>query len=181
MTQAPNSQIVGVFHDRAAVEAAIELLQSHGLDRSQLAILGKADAIRERLGLQVDSTPSVPPSADAAPVDQSDKQNITPLLAGIPAYVAAALAAGVAVASGGTLAGAAVAALLGAAGGGAIGAGAAGLFRDSVEDSYVEQLAQGGILLLVHPRSQEDLVQARTVLAEHADQHIETAPDRAMT
>ena len=181
MSQAPNSQIVGVFHDRAEVEAAIELLQSHGLERSQLAVLGKADAISERLGLQVDGAPSGPPSAAGTPVDESDKQNVTPLLAGIPAYVAAALAAGVAVASGGTLAGAAVAALLGAAGGGAIGAGAAGLFRDSVENSYAEQLVQGGILLLVHPRSQENLVRARAVLAKHADQQMETAPDRAMT
>ena len=118
--------------------------------------------------------------AESAPVDESEKQNVTPLLAGVPAYVAATLAAGVAIASGGTLAGAAVAALLGGAGGGVLGAGAAGLFRGSVDESYAEQLASGGILLLVHPRTNEDLERAREILGEHAERQIETPPDRTM-
>jgi hypothetical protein len=180
VSEAPEVQIVGVFHDRAAVETAIEMLQSRGLERSQLALLGSADAVREQLGLQVaESTPASTESD--APVDESEKQNMTPLLAGLPAYFGAVLAAGVAVASGGTLAGAAVAALLGGAGGGVLGTGAAGLFRGSVEDSYQQQLALGGILLLVHPRTEEDVATAKSVLAEHADRQITTAPDRTMT
>ena len=180
MSEAPQVQIVGVFHDREAVEKAIETLQSRGIERSQLALLGSADAVRGQLGLPVAA--GSPRVAEAeAPVDESDEQNMTPLLAGVPAYLGAVLAAGVAVASGGTLAGAAVAALLGGAGGGVLGTGAAGLFRGGVERSYEEQLAAGGILLLIHPRSEEDLVTARAVLAEHADRQITTAPDRAMT
>lgn len=178
MSEAPNTQIIGVFHDRASVEAAIELLQSHGLERSQLAVLGSADAIRERLGMPMQHGDG--DEAASAPIDESEKQNVTPLLAGVPAYVAATLAAGVTIASGGTLAGAAVAALLGGAGGGVLGAGAAGLFRGSVDEAYSEQLAHGGILLLVHPRSGEDLERARAVLAEHAERKIETPPDRVM-
>jgi hypothetical protein len=179
MSEAPNTQVIGVFHDRASVEAAIELLQSHGLERSQLAVLGSADTIRERLGMEVASSGDGDRS-DSAPIDESEKQNVTPLLAGVPAYVAATLAAGIAIASGGTLAGAAVAALLGGAGGGVLGAGAAGVFRDTVDQSYAEQLTRGGVLLLVHPRSAEDLERARSVLAQHADRQIETPPDRAM-
>lgn len=178
MSEAPNTQIIGVFHDRASVEAAIELLQSHGLERSQLAVLGSADAIRQRLGMEVGAEDGQ--REGSAPIDETEKQNVTPLLAGVPAYVAATLAAGVTIASGGTLAGAAVAALLGGAGGGALGAGAAGLFRGAVDESYAEQLAHGGILLLVHPRSTEDLARARAVLAEHAERQVETPPDRAM-
>jgi hypothetical protein len=106
---------------------------------------------------------------------------MTPLLAGMPAYIGAVLAAGVAVASGGTLAGVAVAALLGGAGGGAVGAGAAGWFRGSVEETYARQLDQGGILLLVHPRAEDDVRHAQEVLARHADHQVETAPDRALT
>ena len=181
MSEPPQTQIIAVFHERDALERAIEMLQSHGLERSQLSILGTADAVRGRLGLPV-AEPGDPgaPGTDT-PVDESEKQNMTPLLAGMPAYVGAVLAAGVAVASGGTLAGAAVAALLGGAGGGALGAGAAGAFRGSVDENYAEQLAQGGILLLVHPRSEEDVVHARSVLAEHADRQIETPPDRQLT
>ena len=179
MTSAPASQIIGVFQDRDGLERAIEMLQSHGLERSQLSVLGSADAIRGRLGLPVPGSGAE--SAQGAPVDESEKQNMTPLLAGVPAYLGAVLAAGVAVASGGTLAGVAVAALLGGAGGGALGAGAAGAFRGAVDDTYAEQLTQGGILLLVHPRSEEDVAHAREVLARHADRQVETSPDRTLT
>lgn len=181
MSEPPQLQIIGVFHDRAALERAIEMLQSNGIERSQLTILGSADAVRSRLGLTVAAGPSAGSTGESAPVDQSEEQNMTPLLAGLPTYVGAVLAAGVAVASGGTLAGAAVAALLGGAGGGVLGAGAAGAFRGSVEDGYQEQLAKGGILLLVHPRSDDDVARARSVLAEHADRQVEMAPDRSVT
>jgi hypothetical protein len=180
VSEAPEIQIIGVFHDRGAVEEAIEALQSHGLERGQLAILGTADAVRERLGLPIEE-PGAGNADVQAPVDGSEKQNMTPLLAGVPAYLGAVLAAGVTVASGGALAGAAVAALAGAAGGGALGGAAAGLFRGQVESSYEEQLAKGGILLLVHPRKPEDVETAKAILGRHADRQVETEPDRGMT
>lgn len=180
MSEAPRTQVVGVFDDRDRLEAAIEMLQSRGFERSQLTVLGTADAVRKRLGLAV-SPPDEPGGQFETPVDESEKQNVTPLLAGVPAYIGAVLAAGVTVASGGTLAGAAVAALLGATGGGVLGASAAGAMRDSVDSSYEEQLAKGGILLLVHPRSAEDVARAQAVLSQHATRTVETAPDRALT
>lgn len=179
MSQAPEMQVVGVFHDRDRLDAAIEMLQSHGIERSQLTVLGSADSLRERLGLEV-SPPSDPAGQIEAPVDKSEEQNITPLVAGVPAYLAATLAAGVTVASGGTLAGVAVAALLGGAGGGLLGASAAGAMRGEVEDSYAEQLEKGGILLLVHPRTPEDLDNAKRVLEQHAQRTVETEADRPL-
>ena len=101
MSEAPQVQIVGVFRDRKDAENAIETLQSRGIERSQLALLGSADAVREQLGLTVAEGPAADKEAKA-PVDASEKQNMTPLLAGVPAYRGAVLAAGVAVASGGT-------------------------------------------------------------------------------
>ena len=98
-------------------------------------------------------------------MEKSEQQNVTPLLAGVPAYMGAVLAAGVAVASGGTLAGAAVAAL----------------FRGEVERSYEEQIAKGGILLLVHPRTPEDVTNAKEILNRHATRAVETEPDRDLT
>jgi hypothetical protein len=181
VSEAPETEIIGVFHDRDAVERAIETLQSHGIERGQLTILGTADAVRERLGMTVDAPGSSATADEQAPVDKSEEQNITPLLAGVPLYLGAVLAAGVTVASGGTLAGAAVAALAGAAGGGLVGGSAAGLFRGQVESGYEEQLAKGGILLLVHPRTAEDLDNAKAVLARHADRQVETEPDRSLT
>jgi hypothetical protein len=175
MTEENPAEIVAVFHDRESLEKALEELQSHGLERSQLAILGTEDAVRHRLGLPV--TESSAETAEVeAPVDRSDQNNVARLLAGLPAYVGAVLAAGVAVASGGTLAGAAVAALAAGAGGGLVGAGAVKIFKDQVEGAYAEQLQQGGILLLVHPRSPEDIVNAKAILARRAERSIEQKP-----
>jgi hypothetical protein len=176
----PQTQIIGVFQDRDGLEAAIEMLQSHGLERSQLSVLGTADSVRERLGMAVEAPASESGQVEA-PVDKSEEQNVTPLLAGVPAYLGAVIAAGVTVASGGTLAGVAVAALLGGAGGGVIGASAAGAMREEVEASYADQLEKGGILLLVHPRKPEDVDNAKAILAKHADRTIETEPDRTLT
>jgi hypothetical protein len=72
VSEAPNVEIIGVFHDRDAVEKAIEMLQSHGLERGQLTILGTADAVRERLGMEVGAPGAA--NADAqAPVDKSEE------------------------------------------------------------------------------------------------------------
>ena len=180
MSQAHEVEIIGVFDDRDEFEKAIEMLQSRGLERSQLTVLGTADAVRARLGLDV-AEPGAKASQEQAPVDRSEQQNITPLLAGLPAFAGAALAAGVTIASGGALAGAAVAALLGGTGGGLLGAGAAGAVREGVESGYAEQLARGGILLLVHPRTADDVANAKAILAEHATRNIEMEPDRNLT
>ena len=169
MSAAPDTEIIGVFHDRNELEKAIEMLQSHGLERSQLTVLGTSDSIRERFGMEV-APPSEGTPDIQAPVDKSEEQNVTPLLAGLPAYVGAMLAAGATVASGGALAGVAVAAL---AGGALLGGGAAKLFRDQVEGAYEEHLQRGGILLLVTPRKAEDITHVKEVLARHAEQSFE--------
>lgn len=180
MSQAPEVQIIGVFDDRDQLDAAIEMLQSRGLERGQLSVLGTADALRERLGMEV-SAPSDPAGQVEAPVDASEKQNVTPLVAGIPAYAGAALAAGLTAASGGALAVVAAAALAGGAGAGALGVTAANAMRQGVDGSYAEQIEKGGIVLLVHPRSGEDVARAKEVLAQRAKRTVEMAPDRAMT
>ena len=172
MSAAPDTEIIGVFHDRNELEKAIEMLQSHGLERSQLTVLGTSDTIRERLGMEV-APPSEGTPDIQAPVDKSEEQNITPLLAGLPAYIGAMLAAGATVASGGALAGVAVAALAGGAGGALLGGGAAKLFRDQVEGAYEEHLQRGGILLLVTPRKAEDITHAKEILERYTERSFE--------
>jgi hypothetical protein len=44
-------EIVGVFHDRDELEKAMDALEGHGIDRSQLSLLGTQDAVESRLGL----------------------------------------------------------------------------------------------------------------------------------
>lgn len=180
MSQAPEMQVLGVFNERESLETAIQMLQSHGIERSQLTVLGTEDAMRGRLGLDV-TPPANPGGQGETPVDESEQQNITPLLAGMPLYIGAVLAGGITVASGGTLAVAAAAALAGAAGGGALGVGAASAMRGSVDESYADQLQKGGIVLLVHPRTPEDLETARRILGEQASRTEERTADRPQT
>lgn len=175
MTDAPTAEIVGVFQSREELEKAFQDLQSYGIERAQLTILGTEAALRERLGVAV---PARPHGSDVeAPVDTEDEANVSRIVAGIPAYLGAVLAAGVTVASGGALGVAAIAALAGGAGGGLLGYGAARALQNEVEGTYAEQLDHGGILLLVHPRSEQDAVNAKAILARRATRTIETDPD----
>ena len=167
-------ELVGVFQDREELEKAFADLQSEGIERAQLTILGTEDALRERLGVSV---PRKDQAADAsAPVDSDDEFNVARIVAGVPAYIGAVLAAGVTVASGGALGIAAIAAVAGGAGGGLLGYGAAKALHDQVEGSYADQLQRGGIMLLVHPRSPQDSANARAILERRAQRVIEHDP-----
>jgi hypothetical protein len=175
-------EVVGVFHDRDTLEKAMDALEGQGIDRSQLSLLGTGEAVEAKLGLPLrevhqDAEGPAAGAADAPtqePIKRDEAGNITGLLAGIPTYIGATLAAGVTAASGGALAGVAVAALVGAAGGGAVGAGAAGFFNSQVDAAYEEQLKAGGILLIVSLKHPGEAGAAKAVLKEHAAEKVET-------
>jgi hypothetical protein len=172
-------EIVGVFHDRGELEKAMDALEGHGIDRSQLSLLGTREAVESRLGLPMREVEAHPAQAAAEaprqePIKRDEAGNLTGMMAGIPTYIGAVLAAGVTAASGGALAGVAVAAIAGGAGGGAIGATAARIFNESVDQSYEEQLREGGILLFVTLKHPGEAGAAKRVLAEHAARNVET-------
>ncbi len=172
-------EIVGVFHSRDELEKAMEALEGSGIDRAQLSLLGTQEAVETKLGLPMREVESNPEQAAAdaprqEPIKRDETGNLTGLMAGIPTYIGAALAAGVTAASGGALAGVAVAALAGGAGGGAVGATAARMFNESVDQSYDEQLREGGILLFVTLKHPGEAEAAKRILSEHAARNVET-------
>ena len=173
-------EIVAVFHDRGELEKAMDALEGSGIDRAQLSLLGTQEAVETRLGLpmrEVQARPEEAAAADAPrqePLKRDETGNITGMMAGMPTYIGAVLAAGVTAASGGALGGVAVAALAGAAGGGAIGVTAARIFNESVDQSYDEQLREGGILLFVTLKHPGEAGAAKRVLSEHAAHNVET-------
>jgi hypothetical protein len=57
----------------------------------------------------------------------------------------------------------------------------AGLFREEIDRAYEEQLREGGILLLVHPRTPEDVANIRKIPDRHAARSIETKPDQPLS
>ena len=162
MVEQGKHAVIGVFPDRAGVERAIEALQSRGFNQAQLNLLAAAP---EKAAAGEIGQPTESAQKDA--LDREDSANVPPLVAGIPAYLGAVLAAGVTVASGGALAGVAIAALAGGAGGQAAGAGAARLFQDNVDSTYDEQLRRGGMVLMARLWSPGDAETARAVMREH--------------
>ncbi|HMR34419.1 MAG TPA: hypothetical protein PKA13_25455 [Geminicoccaceae bacterium] len=155
--------VVGVFHDRGQLEKALQALQSDGFDRSQLSLLESGSTAERAIrGESLETGDAV----RREPVDRGDMGNLEGMAAGIPTYLGAVLAAGVTVASGGTLAGVAIAALLGGVGGGAVGVTAARLLSDAIEEPFEEELARGGVLLMVWLREPGQAAEARRLLEQ---------------
>lgn len=158
-----SNAVVGVFHDRDRLEQALQALQSKGFDRSQLSLLESGISAQRAIRGEALQT------GDAVrhePVDRGELGNLQGMAAGIPTYLGAVLAAGVTVASGGTLAGVAIAALAGGLGGGAVGVTAARVLSDNLEETYDEELAKGGVMLLVWLRDPDQAAKARGLLEQ---------------
>lgn len=162
MVEQGKHAVIGVFPDRASTERAIEALQSRGFNQAQLNLLA---ASPEKVAAGDVGRPTEAAQSDA--LDQEDAANVQPLVAGIPATVAAFIAAGVTVASGGTLAGVAIAALAAGGAAGAVGAGAGQLFRSGLDETYDNQLRRGGLVLMARLWTPGDAATARTVMSEN--------------
>jgi hypothetical protein len=172
-------EIVGVFHDRSELEKAMDALEGKGIDRAQMSLLGTEEAVQAKLGLPLREVEARKETAAAEaprqePIKRDESGNLTGMMAAIPTYAAAVLAAGITAASGGALGGVAVAALAGAAGGGAVGATAGRLFNESIDASYDEQLRAGGNMLFVTLKHPGEAGAAKRILAQHAAERVET-------
>lgn len=159
--------VLAVFQDRDRLEKALDALQGSGIDRASIHLVAADRSARE-----VAATPETAQPIADAPVDRAETGNVQGLLAGLPAYAGAVLAAGVTAASGGTLAGVAIAALAGGAGAGAAGGMAARWFGERVDERFDEQLARGGIVILIEPNDQAAAGIAYHLLQQHGAAHV---------
>jgi hypothetical protein len=174
-------EAVGVFHDRASFQDAVEGLMSAGFDRSELSLLASTQAIESKLGhayrkiQELEDDASVPRAAYVG--DHSLAEARTGVIGGL-AYIGAVVGAGAMVASGGTLAAAIAAAAVAGGGGGLIGGLAARyLGRDRAKDLQ-QQLDRGGLLLWVHLRDAAHEQRAVEILRRHGaeDVHVHDLP-----
>jgi hypothetical protein len=119
-------EVLAAFESREALENAIEDLQSHGFDRSQLSLLASRTTVEEELQhplADVHELEDDPAAPRSEPLDRADVGNVAGVAVGSPAALAALGAAGVTAAlTGGAAAGIAVAALAAGGGVGALGA-----------------------------------------------------------
>jgi hypothetical protein len=128
-------EVVAMFDSREALENAIEDLQSHGFDRSQLSLLASHDTVEDQLQRPLGDTDQLKVDPDAPrsePLDRTDVGNVAGVTVGAPAAFAALSAAGVAAALTGGAAGVAIAALAAGGGVGALGAFLAKQYDDHV-------------------------------------------------
>ena len=170
-------EVVGVFHDAASYEAAVDDLLGHGFDRADLSILAGEDVIAEKLGARyrkvrpLEDDPRVPRTAFVSTELIGDAEG--GLIGGLM-YVGAVAAGGAVVASGGTLAGAFLAAAMAGGAGAAAGSALARLVEWHHADHLQAQLDRGGILLWVHARDAAHEARARDILtrASAGDVHV---------
>jgi len=163
-------EIVALFNSVSGLESAIGALTNAGWDRSEMSLLGS----KERLA-PFRSTRDIAddPNVERAPVtSQTDKRSAGTLAGGLGGVVAAFLATGATIMSGGT----ALAAVIGgavAAGGGAAGGDIIGrVLSRQMNKSLEEQIARGGIVLWVLLRSRDRESEARAILERHGAQDV---------
>lgn len=179
-------EAVGVFHDAATLEDAVDELMVAGFDRAEISLLASEKAVIDKLGhlyQKVGELEDDPKVARAAYVERDSVVEADAGLIGGLAYVGALAAVGTVVASGGTLGVAILGATLGGGGGGLLGSIISHWFSRRHAAHIEEQLTKGGLLLWVHIRDDEHETRARRILEAHsaADVHVHDLPRSTMS
>lgn len=168
-------EAVGVFHNSASLQEAIDELLSSGFDRAELSLLAGEHAVEEKLGHryrkvgELEDDPRVPRTAYVSLESIGDAEG--GLIGGLM-YVGAVIAGGAAVASGGTLAGAFLAAAMAGSAGGLLGSALAKLIDYHHADYLQRQLDKGGLVLWVHVRDPEHEQRAKGILERHSGEDV---------
>ncbi|MFQ5772887.1 MAG: hypothetical protein ACE5GS_00065 [Kiloniellaceae bacterium] len=174
-------EAVGVFHDEASLQNAVDELLIAGFDRSSLSLLASSHAVEEKLGHRYDKVAeleddlSVPRTAYVGKDSRTEGKSA--IISGL-AYVGAIGTVGAIVASGGTVG----LAILGAAAAGGVGGlvGAAlARFMDRHHAHHLQdQLDRGGLLLWVATHDREHEARAGEILRRCAaeDVHVHDLP-----
>lgn len=169
-------EVVALFADTHALEAAVQDLLTHGFDHGDLSVLATEKVVRERLGHRLDDTvvgsdnPDLPRRAWVEPESRMEGRGA---LASVLGYFGAVTALSLTFATGGAAAVAIGAALVGAGAGAGIGAGLGKLFDRRLALEFQHQLDQGGILLWVRV-TDDPQCEARAVelLTRHGGHHV---------
>jgi hypothetical protein len=176
MAQGMLREVVGTFQSADALEGAISALTSAGWDRSLLSLLAQQDATGAGAlpGRDTRTIADDPHAARAAVVSDTDVRQERTLLAGMAGVIAAFVASGATILTGG----AALAAVVGAAvagGGAAAAVSAIGVGAGRARNAFIdEQIAHGGVLLWVTVHDDDEERRARAILADAGAVHVHT-------
>lgn len=168
-------EVVGVFRDEAALEAAIDELQECGFDRAEISLLASERAVVDKLGhayrkvAEIEDDLAVP---RVAYVSKEDVGAADGGLIGALVYVGAIAGAGGVLASGGALGAALLWAALAGGTGAAVGFGLARWIDHQRAQRLGEQLEKGGLLLWIHCRSPECEAKATRLLRKYGAEDV---------
>jgi hypothetical protein len=168
-------EVVGVFHEESALEAATDELQECGFDRAEISLLASDRAVAEKLGHAYQKVAELEDDRLTARVAYVSKEDYGAAEGGLISgliYVGALAGAGAVVASGGALAGALIAAALSGGTGGAVGFGLARWLERRRAGRLHEQLEKGGLLIWVHVGSVEREKRAIDILHKHVAEDV---------
>ena len=177
-------EAVGVFDDVDALYAAIDELQMHGFNRSEISMLADERAVEEKLGPAFWRAEQLEDEPDAPRRPYFSEESIGAaegVLIGGPLYVAAVVTAGALV----TPAGSMLTAIAGVALAGGAGAAVGGFLAWLVGKGHAEylqnQINHGGLLVWVRTRDKEEQERAVEIMKRHSgrDVHVHgwTTPD----
>jgi hypothetical protein len=166
-------EVVGTFDSADALEEAISALTSSGWDRAQLSLLAPRGSVAEHLpGRDTRALADDPRAARQAVISDTNLRQERALLAGMAGVIAAFVASGATILTGG----AALAAIVGAAaagGGAAAAVSAIGVGAGRERARFIDQqIAHGGAVLWVTTRDDTEDQQAREILAQAGAAHI---------
>ena len=172
---AGNREVVGVFHDEKALEAAIDDLLEHGFDRADVSLLASEQAVVEKLGHAYRKVSELEDDSSAARVAYAAKEDYGAAEGGLISglvYVGALAGAGAVVASGGALTAVLIAAAVSGGAGGAVGFGLARWLDRQRGKRLHEQLEKGGLLVWVHAATEAQEARAIDVLKRHKAEDV---------
>lgn len=170
-------EAVGVFHEWAALQAAVDELMAHGFDRSEISLLAGEKTVQSKLGHVYEKVKELEDDANAPRMAYIGRDSLTEAKAftitGL-GYLGVVAATGAIVASGGSMA-----LLIGGAaamGGGGLLLGrwlAKAIGRERAA-SIEAQLNKGGLLLWVRTKDGEHERRAVEILTKHRadDVHV---------
>ncbi len=180
----PSREVVGVFSDADALEAAAGELLASGFALAQISLLAGEKAIVEKLGHKYERIEELEDNLEIPRTVYRSKESFdaakTALLGSL-ASIGALATAGAIFASGGALVVTLASGVLGAEAGGFIG----GVLGDFVDDHHAkhlqEQLDHGGLLLWVRTADDAEENTAKQILSQHSgrDVHAHAIPAAA--
>lgn len=170
-------EVVGVFQNPDALEAAVDALEVSGFDRAAVSVLATGAEARAQIGRFYGTLGALEDSGGAthaAFVSRDSRTEGEAAAVGIPLYVGGFVGAAAVAAAGGALALAIAATVAGAAAGAGIGALLALAIARRHSADVREQLRKGGIVLWVSVADAEAEKRAVAVLekAGAADIHV---------